>query len=136
MTFQSMFCGIDTCVLTDEELGTVSSHYTRKANKPGKWGRLSLALVHRIPADRQCQCQSLFQRVRIRGCWTPGIANGFFYDGYQWRSDGERSDPALQEPGYVLRPTCKLAAQGKGNIRHVIVCQSQQSEYHIRSIPV
>ena len=36
----------------------------------------------------------------------------------------------------MLRPTCKLAAQGKGNIRHVIVCQSQQSEYHIRSIPV
>jgi len=28
----------------------------------------------------------------------------------------------------VFRPACKLATQGKGNIRHVIVCQSQQSE--------
>ena len=36
----------------------------------------------------------------------------------------------------MLRPARKLAAQRKGNIRHVIVCQLQQSEYDLRSIPV
>lgn len=40
----------------------------------------------------------------------------------------------MQELGYVLWSPCKLAAYGKGYIRHVIVCYSQQSEYGIRSI--
>ena len=44
--------------------------------------------------------------------------------------------PHCRSLGNVLRSTRKLAAQGKGNIRHVIVCQSQQSEYDLRSIPV
>lgn len=36
----------------------------------------------------------------------------------------------------MLRATRKLAAQRKGNIRHVIVYQLQQSEYDLRSIAV
>ena len=44
--------------------------------------------------------------------------------------------PALKEPGNVLRPARQLAAQGKGNLRHVIVRQAQQSEYDICGIPV